>query len=34
VAQVAALAARCWAQEPSERPSLADIDRAMATWKQ
>ena len=32
VAEVAALAARCWAERPQDRPSFVDIDRDMAMW--
>ena len=32
VAEVATLAARCWAERSQDRPSFVDIDRAMATW--
>ena len=30
VAEVAALAARCWSQDPADRPGFAEIDEALA----
>ena len=30
VAGVAALAARCWSQDPADRPGFAEIDEALA----
>jgi serine/threonine protein kinase len=33
VAEVAILAAKCWAERPQDRPSFVDIDREMAIWE-